>query len=42
MSNKFSVSQVNEYVKMLLDSSSVMSDLWVVGEISNFKNHYST
>lgn len=42
MSNKFSVSQVNEYIKMLLDSSPVMSELWVVGEISNFKNHYST
>ncbi len=42
MSNKFGVSQVNEYIKMLLDSSPVTADLWVVGEISNFKNHYST
>ncbi|MBE6547550.1 MAG: exodeoxyribonuclease VII large subunit [Ruminococcaceae bacterium] len=38
----FSVSQINEYIKMLLESTPVMSDLWVVGEISNFKNHYST
>ena len=38
----FSVTQINEYIKMLLDSSPVISDVWVVGEISNFKNHYST
>ena len=40
--NSFSVTQVNEYIKMLLESSPVLSDVWVVGEISNFKNHYST
>lgn len=38
----FSVSEVNEYIKMLLESSPVMGDVWVVGEISNFKNHYAT
>lgn len=42
MSNTFSVSQVNEYLKMLMESSATLCDLWVVGEISNFKNHYST
>ena len=38
----FSVSQVNEYIKMLLESSPVVGDIWVMGEISNFKNHYAT
>lgn len=38
----FSVSQVNEYIKMLLESSDVISNIWVMGEISNFKSHYAT
>lgn len=37
----FSISQVNEYIKMLMDSNSVLGDIWVKGEISNFKP-YST
>ena len=36
------VSQLNEYVKMLMDSNPVLKNVWVKGEISNFKNHYST
>ncbi|MBR4873684.1 MAG: exodeoxyribonuclease VII large subunit [Clostridia bacterium] len=36
------VSQINEYVKMLMDSNPVLKNVWVKGEISNFKNHYST
>ncbi len=38
----FSVSQVNEYIKILLESSDVISNIWVMGEISNFKSHYAT
>ena len=38
----FSVSQVNEYVRMLLDGNAVLKDIWVRGEISNFTNHYRT
>lgn len=38
----FSVSQVNEYVKMLIDGAPALSGLLVRGEISNFKNHYAT
>lgn len=38
----FSVSQINEYIKMLLESSDVISNVWVMGEISNFKSHYAT
>ncbi len=38
----FSVTQINEYIKMLLESSDVISNVWVMGEISNFKSHYAT
>lgn len=38
----FSVSQVNEYVRMLLDGNAVLKNIWVRGEISNFTNHYRT
>lgn len=38
----FSVSQVNEYVRMLLDGNAVLKNIWVKGEISNFTNHYRT
>ncbi len=38
----FSVSQINEYIKLILDSNPVVSDVWIRGEISNFKNQYST
>ncbi len=36
------VSQLNEYVKMLMDSNPILKSVWIKGEISNFKNHYST
>lgn len=36
------VSQLNEYIKMLLDSSPVLCDIYIKGEISNFTNHYRT
>lgn len=35
------VSRVNNYIKRLIDSKPVLSDLWVKGEISNFKRHSS-
>lgn len=38
----FSVTQLNEYVRMLLDSNAVLSDIWIKGEISNFTNQYRT
>ena len=37
----FSVSQVNEYVKMLLEGNPNLSDLWVQGEISGAKLYAS-
>ena len=38
----FSVTQLNEYVRMLLDGNAVLSDVWIKGEISNFTNQYRT
>ena len=35
------VSRVNNYIKRLLDSKTVLADLWVKGEISNYKHHSS-
>lgn len=37
-----SVSQVNEYIRLLIDSDPVLGEICVRGEISNFKNHYAT
>lgn len=36
------VSQLNTYVKMLVDSDSLLRKICVVGEISNFVNHFKT
>lgn len=36
------VSQLNEYIKLLLDSSPILSNIYIKGEISNFTNHYKT
>ncbi len=35
------VSQINGYIKKILDSNIVLNDIWIKGEISNFKLHYS-
>ena len=34
-----SVTQLNEYIKMLLDGNKLLSNVLVKGEISNFTNH---
>lgn len=39
--NILTVSDVNRRIKGLLSKDAVLSGLWVKGEISNFKNHYS-
>lgn len=35
------VSEVNKYMKDLMSNDIILSGLWVKGEISNFKSHYS-
>lgn len=38
----FSVTQINEYVRMVLDSQPALHHVWLRGEISNFTNHYKS
>lgn len=40
--NILTVSQINFYVKSLMDSDKVLSNFYVSGEISNFKGHYQS
>ena len=37
-----SVSELNTFIKMLLESAPTLNDVYVKGEISNFKNHLSS
>lgn len=37
----FSVHQINEYIKTMMDRDSILRQVWVQGEISNFKLHSS-
>lgn len=37
-----SITDVNNYIKGLIDEEALLQDVYVVGEISNFKNHYAT
>ena len=40
MNNKYlTISQINEYVKMRIDSDANLKKIYLKGEISNFKNH---
>lgn len=36
------VTQLNEFMKRMIDATPQLTDLYVKGEISNFKNHYAT
>ncbi len=38
----YTVSQLNNYVKNIIDGDPCLSYIYVVGEISNFTNHYKT
>ncbi len=35
------VSELNKYIKEVLSKDLILSSLWIKGEISNYKNHYS-
>ena len=37
-----SIYQINEYIKGLVEEEALLQDIYAVGEISNFKNHYAT
>ncbi len=39
--NVLTVSELNKHIKDLISRDIILSGLWVKGEISNFKNHYS-
>ena len=36
------VSQLNRYIKAIIEENPLMNNIFVTGEISNFKNHYSS
>jgi len=36
------VTQLNEYIKLMMDGNPFLGDVFVCGEISNFTNHYKT
>ncbi len=36
------VSQLNKYIKAIIEENTVLNNVFVTGEISNFKNHYSS
>lgn len=42
MAELLSVTELNEYLRCLMEGDALLSDVLVRGEISNFKNHYAT
>ena len=34
--------EINSYIKALVEEEALLQDVYAVGEISNFKNHYAT
>lgn len=42
MSSVLTVSQINTYLKAVMDGDDNLQNIFVVGEISNFTNHYRT
>jgi len=41
MQYSLTVTEVNRYIKEIISKDLILSNLWVKGEISNFKSHYS-
>lgn len=42
MAELLSVTELNEYLRCLMEGDALLSDILVRGEVSNFKNHYAT
>jgi len=42
MNEAFTVSELNEFLKIAFDQSEILRDIYIKGEISNFTNHYKT
>ncbi len=42
MTELLSVTELNEYLRCLMEGDALLSDILVRGEVSNFKNHYAT
>ena len=42
MADVIGITALNRYVKTLLESDAVLTDIALRGEISNFKNHFRT
>ncbi len=42
MPEAFTVSELNEFLKIAFDQSQILRDIYIKGEISNFTNHYKT
>lgn len=40
-SGVYTVSQINKYIKGLISDETALQDIWVKGEISNYRPHYS-
>ena len=38
----YTVTQVNEYIKAVIEGQPLLRDIYIKGEISNFTNHYKT
>ncbi len=36
------VSALNEYVKALLDSNDILNNIWILGEVANFRSNYAS
>ena len=41
MDKIYSVTEINTYIKMVLDESTILRDIVIEGEITNFKAHYT-
>lgn len=40
--NIITVTQLNTFIKSIIDSEDILSSVWVVGEISNFKHYFKS